>query len=284
MAGINECPTTMRRTRPRGPAFIMVLALWAVALYGAFLMVTAYAAADHIGFDAHAYWAGARRTETYAIAPGHRDAYLYSPAFLHLIFPLTRLPWLAFFAVWVAIQTACFWWLTRPLGAWWQVPVILFCLPEILYGNIHGLLGLMLCLGMRRPGLWTFAILTKVTLGAVGVVWFLARKDWKALREVATVTALVLLVSTTVDPTAWLAWIEFLSTTGDQESNTSRILRLVVVLLVVAYAARTDRRWLLPAAMLAAAPRFSLHLKDLSLLAATVRLKITQRADDEREG
>lgn len=269
------------RTRPRGPLLVFVIAVWVVLIYGAWVMTTTYVAVDHLGLDAHAYWDAARRADPYALPPGFRDAYLYSPAFLQVVSLVAWLPWPAFLGLWIALQTWCFWWLTRQLAWWWQVPVMLLCLPEILYGNIHGLLGVMLCLAARRPGLWAFALLTKVTFGAVGIVWFLARKDWRALGEIAVVTGAVMLVSMLVDLQSWLAWVTFLATTGDGESHWFRVLRLLLVVGVVAFAARTDRPWVMPLAMLTAAPRFSLHIKDLSILAATVRL-VPQSASRRR--
>lgn len=282
MTTVDAPPEQQRSTRPRGPLLVFAIALWIVAAYGAVSMVQAYTAAGHLGLDAHAYWMATRREDVYALGPGYRDAYLYSPAFLQLVSPLALLPWQMFFGAWMLIQTVCFWWLTRPLGVWWQAPVMLLCLAEVLYGNIHGLLGVMLCLALRRPGLWSFAILTKVTLGVVGVVWLISRKDWRGLAEVAGVTVVVVGVSALIDVQAWFDWYHFLTSSQDQEPHMMRVVRLALVIAVVAWAGRTDRPWVLPAAMLAAAPRFSVHIKDLSLLAGTARLAVQSSASRRR--
>lgn len=246
--------------------------MWALSLALAIAMVVTYISVDHVGLDAHAYWAAANADDPYRHQPGYRDAYLYSPAFLHAITPVANLPWAAFLSVWMLAELACFVWLTQGLSWRWRGPILLLSTSEVLYGNIHAFLAVMLCVGLRRPGFWAFAILTKVTLGLVGIVWFLARRDWRALREIVLVTCVVVGLSALWDLGAWLAWGELLMTGSDGESHTSRLVRLVLVVLLVGYCATRDHAWVLPASLLLAAPRFSLHIKDLSILAATPRL------------
>lgn len=63
---------------------------------------------------------------------------------------------------------------------------------ELIFGNIHLLLAAMTVLGPRYPALWSFGLLTKVTPG-IGILWFIARGEWRqVLIVVLTTLALVL--------------------------------------------------------------------------------------------
>ncbi len=176
----------------------------------------------------------------------------------------------------MGLEIACLVWLTWPLALRWRVSVLLLCAPEILFGNIYGLLGVMVCLGFRRPGFWAFAFLTKITIGLVGLVWFLARREWVSVGQVLGWTALVAGVSALVQPELWVHWFEFLQGNADSRSQVSRVLRLSLGLLVVYTGGRRDKRWVLPIGLLLATPHFEFKNKDAAVLAATPRL--TRRA------
>ena len=120
----------------------------------------------------------------YGLPPNTADAYLYSPAFAQVLWPLAQLPWPLFLAAWTVAGFALYAWLLRPLGRALAAPLLLFCLPQAMVGNIWPLLAVVLVFGFRRPGLWAFPLLTKVTAG-VGVVWFAARGEWRNLARVA---------------------------------------------------------------------------------------------------
>ncbi|WP_310529521.1 glycosyltransferase family 87 protein [Nocardioides sp.] len=176
-----------------------------------------------LGYDSHAYWLAARSDHPYLQAPGDQDAYLYSPFFLQLISPLSWLPWRGFMAVWVVIEAACLVWLTGPMRWRWRAPVLMLCALEIAMGNIIGLLGVMMVLGLRRPGVWAFGVLTKITPGAMGVIWFAARREWAAVARLVGWTSCLTLVSYALSPGLWQEWLHFLMDTSDGEAMITRV-------------------------------------------------------------
>lgn len=262
---------------------VFFLAMWLLALAFLIAMLAQYRAQDHIGVDAHAYWNAVREENPYLTPPGYRDSFLYSPAFLQAITPLALLPWYAFLGIWMVSEFACFVWLTQDLAWRWRFPVLILCMSETLYGNIHAFLGVMVCLGLRRPGVWALALLTKVTIGLVGLAWFAARGEWKKLSEVLVVTAGITALSALIAPDTWILWFDLLTTGTDEESHYWRSARLVVVLGLVMFAARRGADWVLPVALLLATPRFSLHVKDLSVLAAIPRLRGRTSTEQPRD-
>ena len=94
---------------------------------------------------------------------GHESAYLYSPAFLQALAPIRLLSWPLFLAVWTTLLLLVLRWLSGPLLFG---PLIVLTFPELWGGNITILLAAMIVVGFRRPGVWAFAVLTKVTPGA----------------------------------------------------------------------------------------------------------------------
>ena len=166
--------------------------------------------------------------------------------------------------LWSLAAVAAFVWLLRPLGWGWTVPLLLCCAPEILTGNVFWALALVAAYGVRPtgawPALWAFPLLTKVTPG-LGPLWFLARGEWRAVATSLGATALVVAVSAALAPGDWLDWWHFLvdslrSSGGTVGSPLAPPLwvRLPAALLLVVWAARTDRRWGLPLAMALATP------------------------------
>ncbi len=157
--------------------------------------------------DAYAYWT-TRTGDFYATAEtGRIGAYLYSPAFAQALTPLVVLPLAVFTALWTAINFAALWWLLRR----WALPSLLF-LPipfEIISGNVHLLYAVAIVAGFRYPATWALMLLTKVTPG-VGLLWFLARREWRALAIALGVTAAIVAVSFVLDPSAWEEWIAIL--------------------------------------------------------------------------
>lgn len=239
--------------------------------------------------DAFAYWT-TRSGDFYATAEtGQIGAYVYSPAFAQALAPLVALPLAVFTAAWTAINLAALWWL---LGRW-ALPSLLF-LPipfEIISGNVHLLYAVAIVAGFRYPAGWALMLLTKVTPG-IGLLWFLVRRDWRALAIALGLTAAVVAVSFLLDRAAWEQWIALLRSdlarTGQGGLETPGwylavplLPRLVVAALITAIAGLTDRRWLLPFAVVIGLP--VLWLNGLAVLAAAVPLWLARpRASDER--
>lgn len=214
--------------------------------------------------DTHAYWA-AWQHQFYNLPSGAPDAYLYSPAFAQVLWPFTHLPWPVFLTLWMSVLTAATLWLILPLRQW-AAPVFLACVPAIITGNVYPLFAVVVVMGMRHSAAWALPILTKVTPG-VGLVWFAVRREWRKLVIALAVTAAIVVVSAAIMPAAWADWVSFLTQqnravrgTGNSRSGLPApplVLRLPVALAIVAYAARTNRRWLLPVGMLLADPMFN---------------------------
>jgi hypothetical protein len=198
-------------------------------------------------YDARAYWI-ADWADPYAVSgEGEKHAYLYSPAFLQLIAPLRALPFEWFGAAWVVITAVTLILITRHwLFVAMLVPVTLI---ELEVGNIHFLLAAAVYLGMRYPAVWAFVLLTKVTPG-VGLVWFLVRREWRSLAIALGATALIVGVSFVMVPGHWVDWIGSLVGNARQQwpyplFPVPLAVRLVAAAALIAWGARTDRRWTL---------------------------------------
>jgi hypothetical protein len=160
-----------------------------------------------------------------------------------------------------------------------SAPLLCFCLPQAMVGNIWPLLAVVLVFGFRRPGLWALPLLTKVTAG-VGVVWFAARGEWRNLVRVLVPTALVIAVSVAISPQLWADWLHILAGDGTGGSaaggyDIPLVYRLPVALALAVYAARRSRPGVLAAAMALACPVFALSymMSNVFLLAALPRLR-----------
>ena len=228
--------------------------------------------------DAYAYWT-TRTGDFYVTAEtGRIGAYLYSPAFAQILAPLVALPLAVFTAIWTAINLAALWWLLRP----WALPSLLF-LPipfEIISGNVHLLYAVAIVVGFRYSAPWALMLLTKITPG-IGLVWFLVRREWRALAIALGVTAAIVAVSVVLDRAAWATWIGLLRTelsgAGQASFQTlgwylpvALLPRLVVAAGLAAFAAWSDRRWLIPVVVVLALP--VVWLNGLAVLAASVPL------------
>ena len=229
--------------------------------------------------DAYAYWT-TRTGDFYAAADtGRIGAYLYSPAFAQLLAPLTWLPLPVFTAVWTAINCAALWWLLRR----WALPSLLF-LPipfEIISGNVHLLYAVAIVLGFRWSATWALMFITKIT-PFVGVLWFAVRREWRAFALAIGVTAVIVAVSFLLDRAAWEQWIailrdDFANGAGRGTLDTPGwylavplLPRLVGAAAILVVAGLTDRRWLVPFAVVLALP--VVWLNGLAVLAAVVPL------------
>lgn len=224
--------------------------------------------------DAYAYWATGHGAVYGDSTPGRIGAYLYSPAFAHAIWPLTQLTWPLFAALWTALNCAALWWLLGRLA----LPSLLF-LPipfEIVSGNVHLLIAAAIVAGFRLPMWWALPILTKVT-PAVGLTWFLVRREWRAFVVALGLSGALAAGSFLVAPGLWREWIALL--VGDLGTPLQTLgwylpvpllIRLPVAALVVAWGARNGRAWTVPVAVTLALP--IVWLNSLATLAAVVPL------------
>jgi hypothetical protein len=198
--------------------------------------------------DAHAYWAAPLNDLYSSALAGGADAYLYAPAFAQALSPLKALPWPVFAGLWLLLMAVC---LVVVAGEW--APAIALIPPvliELHAGNIHLPLAVAIGLGLRYPTTWAFVLLTKPTLG-VGLMWFVVRREWRQLAIALGTTLAVVAVSFVIAPAAWSEWFNALIANAGRPISPDYsgvihvplFLRLPIALALVAWGARTDRRW-----------------------------------------
>jgi hypothetical protein len=228
------------------------------------------------GQDARCYWQAAHISNPYL----HSDwndpiAYVYSPAFLQVLTPLTALPWQGFMAAWTALLLAAVRFLTGPrlLAAGLLFP---FTLMEVAGGNVSLLLAAAIVLGFRWPATWSLVLLTKITPG-IGLLWFAVRREWRSLAIAVGATAAIVAVSFAFAPELWREWIDVVQrNVAAGKSGTWAalpvpfLIRLPIAVAIVVWGARTDRRWTVPVAAMVALP--ALWYGGLSMLLAVIPL------------
>jgi hypothetical protein len=208
-----------------------------------------------VAADARTYWSAPYDNPYPGPDIGRPGAYLYSPAFLQVLAPLRLLPWEVFHAVWAAIGFGALVFLVGPIGAALVVNLP-FVFRDLLVGNIHLLLGAVIVIGLRHPAVWAIPLLTKVTPG-VGLLWFAGRGEWRRLGTALAVTAAVAMASFAIAPALWFDWMERLRGDTGTAGNVYVALigvRLAIAAVMVLYAARSGRAWLVPVAVVIALP------------------------------
>ena len=201
-------------------------------------------------------------------------AYVYSPAFLQLVSPLTALPWQAFMAVWTALLIAAVRFMTGPrlLAAGLLFP---FTAMEVAGGNVSLLLAAAIVIGFRWPATWALVLLTKITPG-IGLLWFAVRREWRSLFIALAATAAIASVSALFMPAAWRTWLDVIIANAGKGGTWASVpvpllIRLPIAVAVVVWGARTDRRWTVPIASMLALP--ALWYGGLSMLLAVIPLR-----------
>ena len=237
-------------------------------LFAAYLLLIVAPVAGTVGFDAFAYWS-VDLDDPYHLVAGELGAFPYTPIAARLFAPAGLLPWPAFWWLWTAILVATAIWLG------WRRAILVLAFPpvalELYHGNVHLLIAATIALGMRYPAAWAFVLLTKVTPG-VGLIWFLVRREWRQLVIALGATAVLVAVSLAIDGRLWIEWISdaLLPVAGGPVQQfyvgIPLIIRLPFAAALVAWGARTDRAWTVPAGAALALP--VLWLSGLSILAA----------------
>lgn len=224
------------------------------------------------GQEAFCYWVASLHAP-YALSDWTQPvAYVYSPAFLQAIAPLTALPWIGFFGAWTALLLLAVRFLTGP--RLFAVGILLATV-ELIGGNISLLLAVAMVVGFRWPAAWAFVLLTKVTPG-IGLLWFAVRREWRSLGIALGATALVIAVSAVLMPGAWLEWFGLLVRLAGRDGTSAALpipflVRLPFAVALVVWGARTDRRWTVPVAGMLALP--ALWYGGLTMLLAVIALR-----------
>lgn len=200
-------------------------------------------------------------------------AYVYSPAFLQLVTPLTQLPWQAFMAVWTALLVGAARFMTGPrlLAAGLLFP---FTAMEIAGGNVSLFLAAAIVVGFRWPWTWAIVLLTKITPG-IGLLWFAVRREWRSLAIALGASAAIAAASAVVMPTAWREWFEVIIANAGKGGTWASVpvplwIRLPAAVALVVWGARTDRVWTVPVASMLALP--ALWYGGISMLLAVIPL------------
>ncbi len=270
-ATAGRLPALSRLETPRWVGIVVAGALWG--------LIVAYSEPWGrlwgTGQDARCYWQA-----TLAAPYLHSDwndpiAYVYSPAFLQLVSPLTALPWQAFVAAWTAILIATVRFLTGPrlFAAGLVFP---FVAMEVAGGNVSLLLAAAIIVGFRWPAAWAIVLLTKITPG-IGLLWFAVRREWRSLAIALGATVVIAVVSFAILPDQWRTWIDVVirNASAGKSGTWASVpiplwIRLPIAVVVVVWGARTDRRWTVPVASMLALP--ALWYGGLSMLLAVIPL------------
>jgi glycosyl transferase family 87 len=219
--------------------------------------------------DAHAYWA-VNLADPYTRPVATTDAFTYPPPAAFFFAALGKLPFEVFQAIWTLLIGFALLWLTGPWAlAFLVIPVVA---SDLYLGNIHVLLGAAIVASLRWPAMWAIPLLTKPTCG-VGLLWFVARGEWRRLAIALGTTAVLAGLSALIAPDLWPKWIAYVLDTGVSPNvgtaswiSVPLLVRLSTAALLVIWGARTDRPWTLPTASMLALP--VLWLVGLAMLTA----------------
>jgi hypothetical protein len=204
------------------------------------------------GSDAYGYWSF-DPVSPYSQAMGNTDAsvaFRYAPPVALLLMPLHAIPWPLFITGWTIGLAVALWYLGR---GWAFALLALYPVAlEVSYGNVSLLLAVAIVVGFRYPGAWAIVLLTKVTPG-VGLLWFAFRREWARLAVVVAAVLGLAAVSYLIAPALWPQWVAMLQSDIVAPSRGAFAfaplpMRLVAAAALVAWGARTDRRWVVPIA------------------------------------
>ncbi len=254
---------------------------WGLAAMGLLwlaLVITGALPYDLSPNDSHAYWS-VNPTDPYRGASlGAEDAFLYAPAIAQLLGPFTALPFAVFRVGYGVLSLGAL----ALSGASYTL-VVPGVIEDLVRGNIHVLIAVVMIIGFRYPAAWSFVLLTKVTPG-IGLLWFAIRREWRALGQVALVTAVVVAVSVLLGGIGlWEDWIRLLVSSADTPRTYTYLFftmppfafRLPFAAAVIVWAAVNGRRWGVPVAAFLALP--VIWPSGFALLAAVPPLWIADR-------
>jgi hypothetical protein len=224
-------------------------------VFGVYLFAVAAPFKGSMAFDVVAYWT-VDLANPYQGNVGDLGFFPYSPAAALALAPLTQLPWLAFATLWYGALLAALTFLGR------RSFLVLLAFPpvaiDLYHGNIHLLLAAAIVVGFRYPQAWAFVLLTKVTPG-IGLLWFVARREWRNLVLALGTTAVIAAASFVVLPRQWFEWISMLASSAGTPPPWPAlpiplVPRLAVAAAIVWWGARRDQRWTVPVAAAISVP------------------------------
>lgn len=213
--------------------------------------------------DTDTFWSAAHTSQIYGETWGiDGSRYVYPPVLAQI---LAIIPWPHFLLAWTLLVWVALWYAAREwfllvvlVGAssiavfGWTAPL---AHPLLLtgVGNPQSIIAAICVVGLRRPELWAFSILTKLAPG-IGLLWFAVRGEWKRLTVAIGATAAVAATSFALDPELWRAFGRFAvanagATSPEPVLPIPFVLRVSMSAAIVVWGARTGRTWTVPLAV-----------------------------------
>lgn len=218
-------------------------------IFAAYVLLVAAPNKGTLAVDTVAYWRVDLASPYHGVV-GDLGFFAYAPPIALLLAPFTVLPQLAFVVGWYCLLVAALLW----LGG--RSFLILLAFPPVAInlsdGNIHLLLAVAIVLGFRYPAAWSAVLLTKVTPG-IGLLWFAARREWRALAIALGATAGIAAITFVFLPTQWFGWIAMLLDNAGTPPPPPALpiplwVRLPIAAVIVWWGARRGFRWTVPIA------------------------------------
>lgn len=252
--------------KPRRPLLRDALVIFGVAwfLVGWFVI--------HYDFDfltdARAYFNGA--LAPYQGTVGTKGVFTYMPPLANAFAALAVIPQPVVLAAWFALNVGVTLWLLR--GQWLVGLMLAMPIADALAtGQIELLMAAAVVVSLRWPATWALPLLAKSTTG-VGLLWYVVRREWRQLFIALVIVAAICAVSFAVAPGLWSDWLVFL-TRHTVTAGQLLPVRLASAAVLVVWGARTDRLWVLPAAVVLALPVLYIHSLAMLLGVGAVRLQ-----------
>lgn len=162
-----------------------------------------------------------------------------------------HVPWPVFATVWSVLIALAIAFMAGPF----TLPLMLTnpIASEVTLGNIHAFTGLVVIAGFKKPALWAFVLLTKVTPG-VGLLWFVFRREWRSLGIALGATAVLVVPTLILAPELWVRWVQALVNASHAKEYASGIftvplwVRLPAAVAILWVGARRDWAWVVPIA------------------------------------
>jgi hypothetical protein len=220
-------------------------------------------------FDFTFYWAATDFGNLYAtdwLDPTY--AYVYPPVLAQVLAPFHLLPYEVVATSWAVLCFVSVWYCLREwtllglgfglVGLALTNDYLAIPLASAMLGNVQAPIAAAIVLGMRHPGWFAVPALTKLTSG-VGLLWYAFRREWRRFAIGVGVVVSVALLSFVLSPGAWLEYVEFSVANYGGASGVPIVgpplpIRVALAVVLVAWAARTDRAWLVPLACGIATP------------------------------
>lgn len=220
--------------------------------------------------------------------------YGYAPIWAQAFRWLGDAPWPVVSAAWDAIQIGLVVWMVGPVLGLLAFVVPPF-LPEygnsvyasIAEGNPFILTAAAIVVSFRFAPAWAWVLLSKSTAG-IGVLWYVVRREWRNLALALGTTAALAGLSFVLSPRDtfdWIGmWLNAASTSASGQAVTREMfvpvampIRWAVGVVVVLWAARTNRPWLLVVGCFLALP--DIQLGGFALLVAAPALWLRRSGD-----